>query len=114
MPLLSPHVQDVQARLATATSERSEYRQYLLEAQAELQQTRSELVAWSDGLVELNTVMGGLDDDLTALFGEGPYQEAVGAAMSLTNAIGGGAPLLLSALARILVIQALFRLSLLS
>lgn len=82
----------MQARLTKATSERSEYRQYLLEAQAELCQTRSELVAWSDGLVELNSVMGGLDDDLAALFGEGPYQEAVGAAMSLTATIGGGTP----------------------
>lgn len=43
-------VQEVNDRLETATNERSEYRQYLLEAQQELQQTRDELLEWSEGL----------------------------------------------------------------
>ena len=84
-------VQEVQARLQTASNERGEYRQYLLEAQAELQQTRTELVEWSDGLVELKAVMEGLDDDLTTLFGDGDYQDAVSDAMSLADALGAGA-----------------------
>ena len=43
-------MQEVNDRLETATNERSEYRQYLLEAQQELQHTREELLEWSEGL----------------------------------------------------------------
>jgi septal ring factor EnvC (AmiA/AmiB activator) len=86
-------VQDTQARLQAAAAERGEYRAHLLDAQAELQQTRSELVAWAEGLTELREVMEGLDDDLGALFGEGEYREAVASAVEAAEAMGLGAAL---------------------
>jgi hypothetical protein len=84
-------LQDVNKRLMTASNERSEYRRYLLEAQQELQQTRAELLEWSEGLVELKSVMEGLDEDLSDLFGPGEYSEAVTEALSAAASLGSGA-----------------------
>jgi chromosome segregation ATPase len=82
-------MQEVQRRLKEATNERSEYRQYLLEAQAELTEARNELLDWSEGLQELNAVVEGLDTDLASAFGEGAYGAAVAEALRLSESLSG-------------------------
>lgn len=82
-------VQDVNDRLADASSERGEYRQYLMEAQKELQKTRAELLEWSEGLSELKTVMEGLDGDLSDLFGETEYSAVMTEALEATRRLPG-------------------------
>lgn len=83
------HVQDVNQRLATASSERGEYRQYLMEAQKELQNTRTELLEWSEGLSELKEVMEGLDGDLSDLFGDTDYANVVNEALTAARRLPG-------------------------
>jgi predicted nucleic acid-binding Zn-ribbon protein len=85
-------LQEVQRRLKEVTNERSEYRQYLLEAQAELTEARNELLEWCDGLQELNAVVEGLDTDLADAFGEGVYGEAVAEALRLSESLSGMPP----------------------
>jgi hypothetical protein len=82
-------LQDVNDRLATASSERGEYRQYLMEAQKELQKTRAELLEWSEGLSELKSVMEGLDGDLSDLFGEAEYSSVMSEALEATRRLPG-------------------------
>ena len=60
----------------------------MLDAQAELQATRDELVHWSEGLVELKNVMEGLDEDLGALFGEDRYDEVMASVREHAEAAG--------------------------
>lgn len=64
-------------RLRRSTHERSEYRRYLLEAEQELQTTRANLMEWSQGLMELKSVMEGLDNDLSDLVGPAAYRAAL-------------------------------------
>jgi chromosome segregation ATPase len=82
-------LQEVNERLATASSERGEYRQYLMEAQKELQNTRAELLEWSEGLSELKEVMEGLDGDLSDLFGDTDYANVVTEALSAARRLPG-------------------------
>lgn len=72
-----------------ATNERSEYRQYLLEAQEELTEARNELLDWSEGLQELNTIVEGLDTDLASAFGHGAYGAAVAEALRVSESLSG-------------------------
>lgn len=81
---------DVNARLATASSERGEYRHYLMEAQKELQNTRTELLEWSEGLSELKEVMEGLDGDLSDLFGDSEYASVVSEALAAARSLPDG------------------------
>lgn len=84
-------VQEVQERLTATTAERGEYRAHLLEAQAELQATRSDLVEWSEGLAELKGAMAGLEGDLGSMLGDAEYSQAVGEALAAAERMGGGA-----------------------
>ena len=60
-----------------------------MEAQKELQNTRSELLEWSDGLSELKEVMEGLDGDLSDLFGDTDYANVVTEALAATRRLPG-------------------------
>ena len=66
-----------------------------MEAQKELQNTRSELLEWSDGLSELKEVMEGLDGDLSDLFGDTDYANVVTEALAATRRLPGALQALL-------------------
>lgn len=64
-----------------------------MEAQKELQNTRTELLEWSDGLSELKEVMEGLDGDLSDLFGDTDYANVVSEALAATRRLPGAFPI---------------------